>query len=353
LILSSFDPKHGLCSLIVESADDLWTLRRLIEVGDTVVTRSSRVVKNEDEYSRPDKGERVRITISLIVDSVSLDRSVARLRVRGRIKEATDESISKAGSHSISISPDHGLTLQKENWTPLHTEILRLARSVARRFLMVAIDRSEAGIGLLSGSHLSIITTVESGASGKRGKEVSIEPFLRKVAGVVKAEWKEGDTIAVAGPGHTKLELANLISSDKELVKNLSLIEGFDLAGTDGIRSLIKSEGFQKVASESVLVEVQGIVTEAVRRISRGDPRVVYTLPRVNEAVVLGAVESCVASDDVFSHGVEEEDVVSVFNTLEAKGGKVYLVDSSLELGKQISSFGGILALLRYAIKPY
>ena len=310
------------------------------------------MVKNEDEYSRPDKGERVRITISLIIDAISLDRSVARLRIRGRIKEATDESITKAGSHSISISPDHGLTLRKEHWTPLHTEILKSARSVARRFLMVAIDRGEAGVGLLSGSHLSIVTTVESGASGKRGKEVSLEPFLRKVAAVVNGEWKEGDIIAIAGPGHTKLELANQISSDKELVKGLRLIEGFDLAGTDGIRSLIKSEAFQKVASDSVLVEVQGIVTEAVRRISRGDPKVVYALTRVREAVALGAVESCVASDDVFSHGVEEEEVVSVFNSLESKGGRVYLVDSSLELGKQISSFGGILALLRYAIRP-
>jgi protein pelota len=352
LIVSSFDPKHGVCSLLVESADDLWTLRRLIEVGDVIVTRSSRVVKNEDEYSRPDKGERVHVTISLIVDAVSLDRSVARLRIRGRIKEATDDSITKAGTHSISITPDHGLTLKKENWTQLHTEILRSARSVSRRFLMVAIDRSEAGVGLLSGSHLSVITTIDSGASGKRGKEVSTEPFLRKVAEVIRAERREGDIIAVAGPGHTKLELANIIGSDKELGKNLTLIEGFDLAGTDGIRSLIKFEGFQKVAADSALVEVQGIVTEAIRRISRGDPRVVYTLPRVKEAVALGAIESCVASDDVFSHGVQEDEVVAVFNTLEAKRGKVYLVDSSLEFGRQISSFGGILALLRYAIKP-
>src|SRR5207302_1224312 len=134
-------------------------------------------------------------------------------------------------------------TLRKERWTQLHTEILQSSRSISRRFLMVAIDRSEAGIGLLSGSHLSVITTVESGASGKRGgKEASTEPFLRKVAGVVRAERREGDLIAVAGPGHTKLELANIIGSDKELGRNLTIIEGFDLAGADGIRSLIKHE---------------------------------------------------------------------------------------------------------------
>lgn len=351
MIVSKFIPKHGYCSLLVESPDDLWTLRRLVEVGDTVITRSSRVLKKEDEYSRPDKGERIRVTISLVVEAVSLDRSVARLRVRGKIREATDESISRTGSHSISISPGHGLTLEKEHWTALHTEILDSARKTSRRFLIVAIDRREAGIGLLSGSHLSIVATLESGASGKGSKEMSLEPFLRKVVEIVRGEWKPKDVIAIAGPGHTKLELANLLASDEELGRNLSVIEGFDLAGNDGVRSLIKADAFQNVASDSVLVEVQAIVTEAIRRMSRGDTRVAYSFPRVREVAALGAVESCVTSDDVFSQGVDEEEVVSVLNSLEARGGKVYMVDSSLEFGKQVSSFGGVLALLRYAIK--
>jgi protein pelota len=351
LIVSKFIPKHGLCSLLVESPDDLWTLRRLIETGDTLITRSSRILKKEDEYSRPDRGERIRVTVSLVVEAVSLDQSVARLRVRGRIREATDDSISRAGSHSVSISPGHGLTLEKEHWTPLYTEILDSARKIGRRFLLVAIDRREAGIGLLSGSHLSTVATLESGASGKGSKEVSLEPFLRRVVEVVRAELKPKDVIAIAGPGHTKLELANRLSSDEELRSNLSVIEGLDLAGNDGVRSLIKADGFQRLASDSVLVEVQAVVTEAIRRVSRGDTRVAYSFPRVRDAAALGAVESCVASDDVFSQGVDEEEVVSVLNALEARGGKVYMVDSSLEFGKQVSSFGGILALLRYAVR--
>ena len=81
MIVSSFIPKQGICSLLVESPDDLWILRRLISPGDTVVTKSSRVSKREDEYSRPDRGERVKVTIALVVESVSLDSGVGRLRV--------------------------------------------------------------------------------------------------------------------------------------------------------------------------------------------------------------------------------------------------------------------------------
>jgi protein pelota len=352
LIVSSFIPKQGTCSLIVESADDLWTLRRLIRPGDTVVSKSSRVSKREDEYSRPDRGERVKITIALVVESISLDSSVGRLRVRGRISESTDDSISTAGSHSISVSPGYGLTLRKRKWSPLDTTILNSAKA-SRRFLVVAIDRRETGIGILTGSHLSILATVDSGASGKGGQEADPEPYLKKVVGMLRNSWSEGDIIVIAGPGHTKLALANRVASDGEMGRNSTVLEGFDLSGSDGVRSLIKFEGFRNVAKDSVLVEVQTVVEEAITRIARGDGKVAYTLTRVRQAAEAGAVEACVASDDVFSQNVDEQKVVDTLNLIEQKGGRVYLSDSSLETGMQVSSFGGMIATLRYSLRPY
>ncbi len=351
MIVSSFIPKQGTCSLIVESPDDLWTLRRLIRAGDTIVSKSSRVSKREDEYSRPDRGERIKVTIALLVESISLDSSVGRLRVRGRITETSDDSISTAGSHSVSISTGFGLTLKKRDWSSVDTAILNSAKT-SRRFLTVAIDRREAGIGLLTGSHLSILSTVDSGASGKGGQEVDPEPYLKKVVGVLRNSWREGDMIVVAGPGHTKLSLANRISSDAEMGRNCTVVEGFDLSGSDGVRNLVKFEGFRKVARDSILVEVQAIVEEVVTRIARGDGKVAYTLSRVRQAAEAGAVDACVTSDDVFSQNVDEQSVVDTLNIVEQKGGRVFLSDSSLETGKQVSSFGGMVATLRYALRP-
>jgi protein pelota len=116
------------------------------------------------------------------------------------------------------------------------------------------------------------------------------------------------------------------------------------------VRALVKSEGFRKVASDSVLVEVQEDVEEAIRRISRGERRIAYTLPRVSEAAKAGAVETCIVSDDVFANNIDENALVETLNVIEEKGGKVFLTDSSLESGKQVSALGGIVALLRYDI---
>jgi len=350
LIVSQFIPKQGTCRLTPESPDDLWTLRRLLALGDTVVTRSSRVSKREGDYARPDKGERVKVTIALEVEGISLDSSVGRLRIRGRIVEASDESVTKAGSHSLLVSPGQELTIKKEGWDSADTRILNSSTVSERRFLLVAIDRREAGVGLLTGSHLAIVSTVESGAAGKggTGKEVDMQPYFRKVAELLKATWREEDVVVVAGPGNTKLTMENLIKKDPDLRKNESLVEGFDLSGSDGVRALVKYEGFRKVASDSVLVEVQETVEEAIKRVSRGEKRIAYTLARVSEAAKAGAVEKCVVSDDVFAKNVDENALVETLNLIEAKGGKVFLCDSSLETGKQVSAMGGMVALLRY-----
>ena len=350
MIVTEFDPKHGHCSLTIESAEDLWTLRRLIAEGDVLVTRSSRIVKREEEYSRPDRGERVKVTIALAVEEVHLDSSIERLRVRGTIVEASDESVTKAGSHSVTLSPGHSLTLRKHVWTPLAIRLVRPPGGSSGRFILVAADRREAGVGTLSGSHLAVATTIESGLGGKFGEEPNPRPYISKVADVVSQIFSEGDHVVVAGPGNFKSTISNRI---KERLKgaSVSVVEGLDLTGGDGVRALIKVSAFQALAKESVVVTLNQMVAEVVKRISTSDPKVAYSLPRVKAAAEAGAVEACAVSDDVFSSGVGESDLVDALNTVEEKGGIVYLADSSMEFGKQISSFGGIVALLRYAIR--
>ena len=350
MIVNELNPKHGHCSLTIESAEDLWTLRRLIAKGDTLVTRSSRVVKREEEYSRPDKGERVKVTISLSVDEVHLDSSIERIRVKGTIIEASDESVTKAGSHSVTLSPGHSLTLRKRAWSPLDTRLVRPSDGAQARFVLVAVDRREAGVGTLSGSHLAVVTSIESGLGGKQGEEQSPRPYITKVAETVAQVSREGDRIVVAGPGNFKNAVLNQI---RERIKGGSAvtIEGLDLTGSDGVRAMIKSSSFQELAKGSALIAIQDAVAEFVRRVSGGDLKAAYSLPRVGSAAAAGAVDACVVSDDVFSVGLDEDTVVSALNTVQEKGGTVYLADASTELGKQVSSFGGIIALLRYAFR--
>ena len=308
-------------------------------------------MKDQDEFSRPDKGERVKVTVALSVEEIHLDSSIERVRVKGSIVEASDESVTKTGSHAVTLSPGHALTVRKERWSKLDTALLRHPRSASRRFVVIAVDRREAGVGTLSGSHFSVLSTVESGLGGKMSEEQSSRPYVSKVADLVARVFKEGDEVVVAGPGNFKNGVANLL---RERLKSqaVQLVEGPDVTGSDGVRALVKHPAFQKVAAGSVLVEMQKLVAEVVRRISSGDPKVSYSLPRVRSAAEAGAVDSCAVSDNVFASGLDEQTLVDVLNSIEEKGGAVFLADSSMEFGKQVSAFGGIVALLRYPLRP-
>ena len=57
-------------SFIAEESDDLLIIRRLIKKGDTIVGETTRVIKQEKEYSRPDKGERIKIRLAIEVEKV-------------------------------------------------------------------------------------------------------------------------------------------------------------------------------------------------------------------------------------------------------------------------------------------
>lgn len=353
MIVTEFNPKHGYCSLTIESADDLWTLRRLIKKGDLVVARSSRVVKKDEEYSRPDRGERVKVTMALAVEEVHLDSSIERVRVRGTIVESTDDSVSKSGFHAITLSPGHSVKVSKHAWSPLDTRLIESARSATARYLLIAVDRREAGVGLLSGTHLTVLTNIESGLGGKMSEEPSSGPYVNRVASFVTQSVRDGDTVVVAGPGRTKNVIGNRLTADSNGRYSVHILDGFDLTGPDGVRAIVRFQGFKEIATASALVEMGDIVAEAVRRISSGASKVAYTLTRVKEAAAGGAVEACVVSDDIFSAGVDEEELVATMNSIEEQRGAIYLADSSLEFGKQVSSFGGIVALLRYQFRGY
>ena len=132
-------------SYIPEDSDDLIILRRIIKKGDRVVGETVRVIKQEKEFARPDKGERIKIRLLLEVEKISLDNVLERLRVSGIIKESNNESVPHGSHHSFIIKVDQPFNLVKKKWTNIEK---KLAKTHGQRltFVLVAIDTSDCGI---------------------------------------------------------------------------------------------------------------------------------------------------------------------------------------------------------------
>ena len=345
--------------VIPEDADDLFSLRRIIESGDHVVADSTRVIKQVGEYARPDKGERIKVRVSIRVENISFDQSIDRLRIAGTITASNNELVSKGTHHSLTLRVGDSITIDKgRKWSNLEINILRKSGDTSG-FILIAIDTQEAAIAKLSGTHLEIIPNIYSGKSGKRypqavKKDSKTESFFediaRTISGLLIVE-KDRFRAIIFGPGETKRRFYNFLSTTTDIDKNVFLVlEGIDVAGEDGIYVFLRSSAMKEVMKTSKLASVSYIVDEIMSLVSKGENKFAIGIHEVQNAASIKAISNLVLSDSIFRTAAESE-VIRLLNLLEGQGAKVYAVDSSTDIGMRVSALGGVVALLRYAIR--
>jgi protein pelota len=348
--------------VIPEDADDLLTLRRIIQNGDYVFADTTRVIKKVKEFARPDKGERIKVRVSVRVESISLDDIVDRLRITGIITNTDNELVPRGIHHSLTVQVGDTITVDKNRkWNDVETNILKRSGN-STNFILVAIDAQEAAVAKISGTHLKIIPNIYSGQSGKRYQHAAknnpnIEIFFDGIAKTIQSMFsaaaaaENNSTIIIFGPGETKRRFYNLLVEKHKLEKGkVSLIDGVDVAGEDGIFVFLRSPAIKEAMSSSKLATVSSILDEIMRLVHKGDAKYAMGMQEVSNAASIKAIEYLVFSDSIFKT-TDENDVVKLLNLLESQGAKSFAVDSSTDIGWRVSSLGGIVALLRYSIR--
>jgi protein pelota len=155
----------------------------------------------------------------------------------------------------------------------------------------------------------------------------------------------------IFGPGETKRRFYNFLSTTTDLDKNIFLVlEGIDVAGEDGIYVFLRSSAMKEVMKTSKLASVSFIVDEIMSLVSKGENKFAIGIHEVQNAASIKAISNLVLSDSIFRTAAESE-VIRLLNLLEGQGAKVYAVDSSTDIGMRVSALGGVVALLRYAIR--
>ena len=338
-------------SLIPEESDDLLILRRIIKTGDRIVGTTSRVIKQDKEYSRPDRGDRVKIRIALDVEKISLDNVLDRLRVTGKIAESNNESVPHGSHHSFLIKVNEGFNLIKKHWEEVEKKLIH-SKEQKFGFLLIAIDTSDCGIGRLKGTHLELTPNIYSGASGKQYKSnFNIEKFFDIIQRAVFSSIKEGDTIIIFGPGETKKKFSNYIQKTSVGQKHkIQVIEGIDSGGEDGIYTFTKSQSMKEIMSESKLAKVSSIIDEIMYRANKKSRKFTMGFEETKNANQFGAIDSLVFSEKIIQTE-DEEKIIEFLNDAESKGVKAYSADSTTDVGLRVTGLGGIVSLLRFPVE--
>jgi len=337
-------------SFIPEDSDDLFTIRRLIKKGDKIIGETTRVIKQEKDYSRPDKGERIKIRLAIEVEKVSLDNVLDRIRVGGTITESNNDAVPHGSHHSFILKIEQPFNLEKKKWTPVERKLARV-KNHGDTFLLIAIDTGDCGIGRLKGTHLHLLPNLYSGFSGKRYKtNFKIEKFFDDVNRALSTIIKKDDMVIIFGPGETRKKFGNFLSKTTLGQKiQIKVVEGVDSGGEDGIHIFTKSESMKEIMSDTKLGRVSQIIDQVMFLANKTSNKFSMGLEETRKANEFGAIESLVFSEKVIQD-FDEQIIVDFLNDVEEKGGKIYGVDNTTDVGLRVSGLGGIISLLRFPV---
>ncbi len=349
MIIKTID--ENSISVIPEDSEDLLNLRRIVKKDDKVIGDTTRVLKQDKDYARPDKGERIKIRIALTVEKISLDDVLDKLRVGGTIFESSNESVPHGSHHSFILKLNDGITISKKKWLPIEKKLLESSNDQIS-FVLVAIDTSDSGIARLRGTHLEFMPNIYSGSGGKRYKtNFNIEKFFEQIQQALSSTLKEGDTMVIFGPGETKKRFANFIEKSQKLHKfKIQIIDGIDSGGEDGIYIFTKSHAMQEIMSDSKLAKVSSIIDKVMILANKKSKKFTMGYNETFNANQIGAVESLVFSDKAIQDN-DEQEIMDFLNDAENKGVEIYSVDSSTDIGLRVTGLGGIVSLLRYTLE--
>ena len=224
---------------------------------------------------------------------------------------------------------------------------------------IVSIDTSEAAIGFLRGKRIDVVLKKKSFVPGKeikggqsaqrfsRVRDGLILSFKKEIGECITAlfspEEKNLGGILIGGPGGIKEDLATGPYIAEHLKKLIISIKDTGYAGPEGLKELI--ERSLKELQDTAVVKERTILKRFLVLLKKNSSLVAYGKKAVDNAILLGAVETLIISD---TYDNKEQDKYE--EKADNISAEFYIVSDQTPEGIQFYNLGGIGAILRYEI---
>jgi protein pelota len=350
--------KKGFVKVVPKTLDDLWHLYNIIYKGDLIHGRTTREVKMDAEYSRPKKGKRVSVFLSIKVDDVVWDRSLNRLRVHGQIHEAPEDIAGRGSYHTLNVVVNKPITIIKKEW--LKHQIDRLER--ARRYevppiILVSIDSEEYCIATIRQYGVDVQVESKARLPGKLEAEKranALQGYLKDALNALKEIWRNTRcSIVIIGVGFIKNQFTKYLENEApEIAQAIAGVKNVNSSGVAGIQEALRS-GILDAALKNIRVaEEAKMVEEVLARLGREKRDVTYGFEQVKKADLYGAVETLLVTDFTIRDASREKrlELESLMSQVEKRNGKVVVISVEHEAGQKLLALGGVAALLRFPV---
>ncbi len=221
---------------------------------------------------------------------------------------------------------------------------------------LVVMDRRDAALALLKGKKIVPLVKTHSEVPGKfkaggqsaqrfaRLREGAAKDHYKKVAEYMKEQFlnlPELKGIIIGGPGPTKYDFVDGNYITDQLKRRIIGVKDITYTDYFGLQELVDKS--QDLLSEEEIAEEKKTLRQFFELLSTNPKKVSYGLSDVERHLNNGSVDVLLLSESVSDDVLERlEKVAEDFNT------KIVIASSDTREGKQLGSFGGIAAILRY-----
>ena len=338
------DLRAGRVVLLLDTLDDVWHVKHILERGDLVEALTSRRDESQTDKLRQERGEKRRVVLGVRVRDVEFHDFSDRLRVSGLIESGP---MGKGSHHTINLEPGDRVTIWKEKWPGHLLERIDEAVKASGRpsVLILSIEEGSAVVAALRHfgvQRLAEISGVQGGGKQYRSSRDD-GPFFAEVLDELSARREGGTPLVVLGPGFTKEEFMRYSREKRPETVEGAAVLGTGQAGMAGIYEAMK-EGAISAAAHSTRVEEETRAVEALLEAIGKDGPATYGAGHVRKAADAGAVELLLVFDGI----LRDPGVDGLMETVQKGGGRCLVVSGAHDGGKKLEALGGLGAMLRY-----
>src|SRR5437899_12944591 len=283
------DPKTGEIKVRVENADDLWHLHNLVLSGDSVRASTYRREEVKTDKVRPERGEKVRVTLTIRVEGVEFQPFSDRLRLTGVIVDGPQDL---GRHHTLNVAVDDVLSILK-TWKPHELRRIDEAVAAAQKPLVafLALDDEEALTAQLRQYGVRELATVRAPSHGKMFPTGDARTaFFEDILTSLRAT-DLGEALVVVGPGFTREAFVEFLKARDPGLAAKVHVHGTAHAGMQGIQEALKAGVGAKVFGESRVGYETALVEKLLEALATDRPNA-YGPAEVQEAADAGAVET-------------------------------------------------------------
>lgn len=338
------DPRTGEIKLRVENADDLWHLSNLVQPGDQVRASTYRREESKADKIRPEKAEKVRVTLTLRIEKTEFQAFTDRLRISGVIVDAPQDL---GRHHTLNVSVDDDLSILK-TWKRHELERIDQAVAAGQKPLVtfLSLDDEDALVAQLRQYGVQELAAIHAPGHGKMfatgdARTAYFEDILSTLTSSPL-----GEALVLVGPGFTRESFFAFLQSAEPALAAKVQSQGTSQPGMRGIQEALRSGMGSKLFADSrVALETQ-LVERLLEAIATNRP-CAYGRNEVDQAIDAGAVETLLVTESV----IRNLQIERMMHEAESARGTVVIVSPHHEAGAKLEGLGGIAALLRFPIK--